>query len=604
MSEKTSVEISVYGMNCVNCAQHLEKDLSALPGVSTAYVNFPREVAVIEYDSKAITALQLREAVIEAGYQTDERPNVEDSRLPLPRATKASSSQITLPMVGLGKPAPQRDSTNRAPPVENSLASQKSAVRVSRKAKKLWLAIFLSVPLFVLSMGRDFGVWGPWCHAKWVNWLMFTLATPVQFYSGSEFYRGAWNGLRRRFTNMDVLVSLGSTTAYLYSVAVLLAHTFDSSNLGDHVYFETSATIITLILVGSWIESRAHKQTGLAIERLMSLGATVARVWRVDGFTEVPVDEVLVGDRIQVRPGEKIPVDGVVMSGNSAIDESMLTGEAIPVDKDAGDKVFGATLNHHGLLTIEASSRGKDSLLSQIIALVERAQTSKAPVQQLADKISSVFVPIVILVALLTLCIWLLTGASLTAALLRSIAVLIISCPCAMGLATPLAVMVGMGRGAENGFLFKSSSALQQVCQLDTFVFDKTGTLTTGKLHVTDIIPFGISAEELLRLAASVESGSEHPIGTTIVHEARAQKLELDEVRNFQATAGAGVCGMVGNRTIMLGKPGFLAIPRTTETEQQIARLQASGKTVLEIAIDQQPSGLIAVEDRIKAEAA
>ena len=410
---------------------------------------------------------------------------------------------------------------------------------------------------------------------------------------------------------MDVLVAMGSSVAYVYSVSVLIAKSLGSNNLGAHVYFETSATIITLILVGRWIEAKAQRRTSAALRSLMNLRATTASVLRDGVETLLPADQVQLDDLVLVRPGEKIPVDGIVLEGEGSVDESMLTGESMPVDKEKGDRVTGATINLHGLLTIQAKSLGQQSVLSQIISMIERAQASRAPVQQLADKITNVFVPIVIAIAIATFGFWWLAGYGFTAAMLRMVAVLIISCPCAMGLATPLAVMVGMGRGAQNGVLFKSSEAMQRLQDVNHMVLDKTGTVTLGELSVTDILAWDgnrdVSADQsksdyVLRLAASAEQGSEHPVARAIVSAAEARHIELVRPDNFSAIAGHGIRATVDGQNVLIGN---LRLMQRESLElgsfaEQVARLQAEAKTMLWLAVNGQPVGAIAVADTIK----
>ncbi len=481
---------------------------------------------------------------------------------------------------------------------------------VDDRRLRLIVGAVLTIPLFILSMGRDFGIWGDWAHAAWVNWLMFALATPVQFYVGKYYYVGAYKSLKSGYSNMDVLVVVGSTAAYVYSVVVLLAQTFEISGIGDHVYFETSATIIALILTGKWIEAKAQRRTSSALRQLMGLQASTASVLRKDVEVEVPIASVQTGDKVIVRPGEKIPVDGVIVDGQSSVDESMITGESLPVDKAEGDVVTGATINIQGMLTIETGAGSQASVLSQIIQMVEKAQSSKAPVQQLADKISNIFVPIVIVVAVLTFVVWLSIGAGFTAAMLRLVAVLIISCPCAMGLATPLAVMVGMGRGAEHGILFKSSEAMQQLQKVTHVVLDKTGTVTKGELAVTDVLAIqgdsicesGPSVENILRIAASAEKGSEHPVATALIKAANQQELKLSAAHDFMAIAGHGIQATIDGHVVLLGNTRLIERESIEQNGlgRRIEELQQLAKTTMWLAVDGQAVGAIAVADTIK----
>jgi len=470
---------------------------------------------------------------------------------------------------------------------------------IRHNVQRVLIGALFTLPLFVLSMGRDFGLWGEWAHAGWVNVLFWALATPVQFFVGREFYVGAYKSLRNGSSNMDVLVALGSSVAYFYSVIVTLGA------IGGHVYFETSASIITLIATGTLLESIAKGRTSAAIKKLMGLRAKTARVIRDGQEIDIPVEQVNTGDLIIVRPGEKIPVDGVVHEGQSAVDESMITGESLPVDKGPGDPVIGATINKQGLLTFEATKVGRETALAQIIRLVEQAQGSKAPIQRLADRVSAVFVPTVVSVAILTFAIWMIGTGEFTPAMIRMIAVLIIACPCAMGLATPTAIMVGMGKGAETGILFKSSEALERGRKLTAVVLDKTGTLTRGEPSVTDVVVRSAAAIDepgLLALAASAERGSEHPLGAAIVRAAAERGLPLSSPQGFEALTGQGVRAEIDGRAVLLGNLSLMTSQQVhlNGLEGEAQRLQQEAKTTMWLAVDGQASGVIAVADTIK----
>jgi Cu+-exporting ATPase len=443
----------------------------------------------------------------------------------------------------------------------------------------------------------------------WVDWLFLLLATPVQFYVGWDYYTGAFKSLRNGSANMDVLVALGSSVAYFYSVAVLLFKSAGSMALGHHLYFETSAVIITLIVAGKLLEARAKGRTSEAIKKLIGLQPKTARVVRGGVELDVPVAQVVVGDVLRVRPGEKIPVDGRVVEGRSSVDESMITGESLPVDKAAGDGVIGATLNRQGLLTVTAERVGKDSALAQIIRMVESAQGSKAPIQRVVDRVAAWFVPAVIILALLTFAVWLLAGAGFVPALLRLIAVLVIACPCAMGLATPTSIMVGVGKGAEAGILFKNSAALEQAHRLDAVVLDKTGTITRGEPAVTDIVvsdtvgsiqysAFSGSAgqsertdllntDHWLRLAASAERGSEHPLGQAIVGAAEARGLALSSPEQFEAIAGHGIITVVDGRRVLVGNRRLMEREGVALNGlgERAAELEAAARTTMWVAV-------------------
>jgi Cu+-exporting ATPase len=438
-----------------------------------------------------------------------------------------------------------------------------------------------------------------------VNWLFFALATPVQFYVGWDYYVGAYKSLRNRSANMDVLVVMGSSAAYFYSVAVLIALTMGSTALGEHVYFETSATIITLIVLGKLLEARAKGRTSEAIKKLMGLRPKTARVLRDGVQKDIPIEEVIVGDTVVVRPGEKIPVDGRVIDGRSAVDESMITGESLPVDKLVGDEVIGATINKQGLLTVEATRVGKETALAQIITMVEQAQGSRAPIQRLVDQVAARFVPAVIIIAALTFSIWMVVTGDFTTALIRMIAVLVIACPCAMGLATPTSIMVGVGKGAENGILFKNSAALEQAHKITAVVLDKTGTITRGELAVTDVVASNqaaLSDDELLRLAASAEQGSEHPLGEAIVRQAGELGLSLSIPAAFKAMSGFGIAADVDGHKILLGNHRLMQQEQVAPNglEPKAEQLQNEAKTAMWLSVDGQASALIAVADTIK----
>jgi P-type Cu+ transporter len=559
-----TVELPISGMSCVGCAKSIELALSRKSGVQSSAVDFPNNSVVITFDNSQIQRNEVIETIRQSGFEVVE----------------ASQNQS----------------------LEDALQTANQAENLAQW-NRLWVGLVFTIPLFALSMARDFGLIGHWSHAHWVNWFFGLLATPVQLYVGWDYYRSAFNSLRNRFANMDVLVSLGSTTAYVYSVMVAVALSNGSKAWGEHVYFETSATIITLILVGRIVEQMAQGKTSAAIQNLLGLQAKMARVERQGTTVDVALNQVVVGDLVIVRPGERIPVDGFVISGASEVDESMLTGESLPVSKSQGMSVVGATMNRNGLLKIEARKLGNESALAQIIQQVKKAQSSKAPIQLLADRISNVFVPIVIAVAVLTFCVWYFAFGDFTSGLLRMISVLIISCPCAMGLATPLAVMVGMGRGAERGILFKSSEALQLASSLTDIVLDKTGTITEGKLSVTDVVTVsGKSASSVLAVAASVEQGSEHPVAAAIQAKALSEGLILLRSDEFLSSAGKGVSGKAGNQTIHVGKRAWMVELglEITELEARALELEKEAKTVLWVASNQSVVGLIAVADSLK----
>jgi len=556
-----TLELPITGMTCANCVATVERTLNKkVPGILEAAVNFATEKATVKYIPGAVSRAEMVAAVERAGYGV----------------VQAGSDEELVDAEKLAREQEIRDQT-----------------------RKLWVGVAFTLPLFLLSMGRDFGLVGDWAHATWVNYLFWLLATPVQFYTGWDYFVGGYKSLRNKSANMDVLVAMGSSAAYFYSIVVTVGL------LGGHVYFETSAAIITLIKVGKLLESQAKGKTSEAIKALMGLQAKTARVERNGEELDIPTSQVQAGDIVIVRPGEKIPVDGVVVSGHSAVDESLLTGESLPVDKQPGDEVIGATLNKQGRLKFEATKVGRDTALAQIVRMVEEAQGSKAPIQALADRVSAVFVPIVIVIAVLTFIAWLASGAGFTPALVRLVAVLVIACPCALGLATPTAIVVGMGKGAGQGILFRNSESLERAHALQAVVLDKTGTITKGEPAVTDIVAaanWADGQQTLLQLAASAERGSEHPLGEAIVRAAQADGLSLSDPAGFEAIAGHGIAAAVDGRKLLLGNHRLMereqvALNGLGET---VTDLQNQAKTAMWLAVDGQAAGVIAIADTIK----
>jgi len=586
-----TVELPITGMTCANCSATVQRALSKVDGVLEANVNYASEKATVTVAAGAATRADLTAAVRKAGYDVVEAE--EDEAL------------------------------------EDAEAAAREA-EIRHQWKRLIVGAIFTVPLFILSMSRDFGLLGTWAHELWVDVLFLLLATPVQFYVGWDYYVGGYKSLRNGSANMDVLVAMGSSVAYFYSVAVVAGKWVGSTALGQHAYFETSAMIITLIVTGKLLEARAKGRTSEAIKKLMGLRAKTARVVRDGQEVDVPVEEVVKGDVVIIRPGEKIPVDGMVIDGRSAVDESMITGESLPVAKGAGDELIGATINKQGMLKMEATRVGRETALAQIIRLVEQAQGSRAPIQRLADQVAAYFVPAVVAIAFLTFGLWLLAGAGFVPALLRLIAVLVIACPCAMGLATPTSIMVGVGKGAEQGILFRNSAALEQAHKIQTVVLDKTGTITRGEPSVTDVVvaegvslegerqtlemaaagvhaaagapPTPSPAEEALRLAASAERGSEHPLGEAIVRAAQDQDLVLSEPAGFEGIAGHGIAADVDGRRVLLGNLRLMEREGVALNglEAKAAALQREAKTAMWLAVDGEASALIAVADTIK----
>jgi Cu+-exporting ATPase len=571
MSEQKQLTLPVVGMTCANCVAAVERNTKKVPGVIDAAVNFASEKVTVFYDPGAVNVQTLTSTVIErirkAGYEVVEALEDQDEE-------------------------------------DAEAAARKAEVR--HQWKRFIVGICFSLPLFLMSMGRDIHLLGTWSHAAWVNWLFWALATPVQFYVGRDYYVGGYRSLRNGSANMDVLVAMGSSVAYFYSIAVLAAGTLGSKALGMHVYFETSAVIITLIVLGKLLEARAKGHTSEAIKKLIGLQPKTARVLRDNKEIDIPIADVVSGDIVIVRPGGKIPVDGVVIDGYSTVDESTITGESLPVDRKTGDTVIGATMNKQGLLKVKATKIGKETALARIIKLVEQAQGSKAPIQRVVDRVSAYFVPFVIGAAFLVLVIWLLSGAGFVPALIRLTAVLVIACPCAMGLATPTSIMVGVGKGAREGILFKDSAALEQAHRLNAIILDKTGTITRGEPAVTDIFPGEGSPfpdEELLRLAASAERGSEHPLGEAIVRSAKEKGLKLGEPNAFSGIAGHGVKAEIDNHRILVGNLRLMqqeSILSDSGLETKAGQLEQKGRTAMWLSVDERAMAIIGVADTIK----
>ncbi|MCK5795335.1 MAG: copper-translocating P-type ATPase, partial [Anaerolineales bacterium] len=475
---------------------------------------------------------------------------------------------------------------------------QARQAEIRNQTQKFMVGVIFALPLFILSMSRDFSLVGEWSHEPWVNWMFLALATPVQFYTGWDYYTGGFKSIRNKSANMDVLVALGSSVAYFYSLTLLLIPA-----AGQHVYFETSAVIITLIKLGKLLEARTKGKTGSAIRKLIGLQPKTAFILEEGEEMEIPLTGVKAEMVVVVRPGERIPVDGDILEGESTVDESMLTGESLPVDKQTGDSVTGGTINGEGLLKFRATRVGSETALAQIIRLVQDAQGSKAPIQALADRVAAVFVPSVILIALLTFAAWFLVTGDFVPSMIRLVAVLVIACPCALGLATPTAIMAGTGKGAEKGILFKKAEALEMATRLDTIILDKTGTITEGKPAVDNIMILdqdNLKIEELLALAASAEQGSEHPLGKAVVREAQKRKLALESPSEFRAHGGLGVEALVSGIRIRVGKPGWFKQETLVPAREKINLLQEQGKTVMVVYIRDLLAGLIAVSDTLK----
>ena len=620
MTRQTTLRIT--GMHCASCAAGTEKSLQALEGVSRASVNIATEKATVEYDPAVISEADLKKAVEEAGFgigvsevtlglmgmhcavcaQTIEKAlreaeGVLSAQVNFAAETATVRYNPEVTGVPLLRKVVEKAGYQAVSRESGAIDREKQARE--REARNLRLMVIVSfvlaIPTFILSMVSPFSM-------ENTGWIMLGLATPVQFYIGAQFYAGTFKALRNGRANMDTLIALGTSAAYIYSLLAVIGVI-----TGD-VYFDTAALIISIILLGRWLEARAKGRTSEAIKKLIGLQARTAVIILNDRETAVPIDEVEVGNIVVVHPGEKIPVDGVVVEGSSAVDESMLTGESMPVEKKTGDQVIGATLNKSGYFKFRAARVGKDTALAQIINLVEMAQGSKAPIQRLADRIAGIFVPAVLGIAVITLLAWFFAGGQpFIFALTAFIAVLVIACPCSLGLATPTAIMVGTGKGAQNGILIKSAEALEGAYRVQAIVFDKTGTLTRGKPVVTDTIPTnGMPPQAVLRLAAAAEKGSEHPLGMAILEAGRDGDSQLPSLASFEALSGRGIKATIENQELLLGNRLLMQENNiaVAGVEGQISRLEEEGKTVMLMAVDGKLSGIIAVADTIKESAA
>ena len=537
------VDLPVSGMSCAACARSIENQLAATAGVTSAHVNFATSTATVEFDPARAAVRSLVDAIEELGYEVPQPVAGEDVE-------------------------------------EQARESEFAALK-----RRLWLAGAFALPVVVL------GMWPGLMRVAAMSWIQLALTAPVVLYAGAPFYTGAWIALRHRSANMNTLIALGTGAAFLYSLAVTVRG-------GHEVYYEAAAVIITLILLGRVLEARARGKASEAIRHLRELQPKTACVVRDGAERDIPIEQVRVGDIVVVRPGEKIPVDGAVREGDSAVDESMLTGESMPVDKKPGDALFGGTINRSGSLRFEARKVGRATALQQMIDLVRQAQGSRAPVARLADVVSGYFTVGVLAIATVTFLVWL-AFAPLPFALVNFVAVLIIACPCALGLATPTAIMVGTGRGAERGILIKGGEALEAANGIDTVILDKTGTITRGQPRVTDVIPAnGYTEAEVLRLAASAERYSEHPLGRAIVEHAQALAIVLGEPSGFRAVTGQGVEAHVDGRDVTVGK---CATPAAALESQ---RLAGEGKTAVAVSADGRLAGTIGIADTVKPEAA
>lgn len=635
MSKAKQIILPVTGMTCANCVATIERNLKKLDGVNSAAVNLSSERATVEFDPSRLSLDDLIARVRRAGYDVakgeadlvvhrlsddNDARRLEKTLMNLEGVLEAQVSfareraRVSYIPTLISQAEIRRaiavagfEAVELGGQAEDAEAKAREA-EIANQRHLLTVGLIFTIPLFLLAMGRDLGVLPPMlAHAPWLNWVMLALATPVQFYVGAQYYVGGYKALRNGSANMDVLIAMGSSAAYLYSLPIVFGW------VAGHAYLETAAVIITLIRLGKFLEARAKGRTSEAIKKLMSLRAKTARVIRQGNEIDIPADQVQVGDLVLVRPGETIPVDGVIIEGRTSVDEAMLTGESLPVEKKPGDSVIGATLNKLGLIKFEATRVGKETALSQIIRLVEEAQGSKAPIQKLADQVSAIFVPAVIAIAVATFLVWMFlipapaAGAEVNAftrALINMVAVLVIACPCALGLATPTAVMVSTGKGAESGLLFRSGEALERAGKVQIVVLDKTGTVTRGQPAVTDILvsDFPGGEKELLRLAASVEKGSEHPLGEALVAEAGNLGLSLSDPQGFKSISGFGVEAQVEGHRVAIGSPRLMQEIHISldGLSAGVEKFQSQAKTAMIVAVDGVARGVVAVADTVK----
>ena len=632
MSVET-LSLPVQGMTCASCVGHVERALTRVDGVTAARVNLATERATVEFAENGAGVEDLVSAVHDAGYDVPtEKLNLSIGGMTcascvshveraldkvegvLSAAVNLATERATVEFIpGLAELADLKravaDAGYQAYEIETETETGEDRERAARQReyKALRLRFSVAAVLALLALVLTFQAWFPLLRdipRQTVFVLLFLVTIPVQFWAGWRFYRGAWGALKHKTADMNVLIAVGTSAAFFYSMAATFVPQIFPEGLAE-VYYDTAAVIIALILLGRLLEARAKGQTSEAIRKLMGLRAKTARVVRQGQEVDIPVEEVRVGDVVIVRPGEKVPVDGNIIEGYSTLDESMVTGESMPVDKTVNDEVIGATINRTGAFKFEATKVGKDTVLSQIIKLVEEAQGSKAPIQRLADQIAGIFVPVVIGIAVLTFGVWAIFGPepAFIFALVNFVAVLIIACPCALGLATPTAIMVGTGKGAENGVLIRSGEALETAHKIDAIILDKTGTLTKGQPALTDVVTRGgLTDDEFLRLVASAESRSEHPLGQAIVQEAQQRGLSLVEPTDFASITGRGIRAVVDGRSVMVGNARLMADEGMSldGLDARAVELSGQGKTPMYAAVDGQMAGVVAVADTVK----
>lgn len=625
------VNLEVQGMTCSACANTVEKGLSKIDGVEKATVNFAMETTTIAYDPAKTNVHEFTERVEKLGYHIAEEKETFDItgmtcsacavriEKRISKMEGVSNANVNFAMETLvvdynGKQVEPKEMITAAkkmgfeliPKQENKDKMDHKEEEIKKQKRKFVFALVLTIPLFWTMVAHFEFLSFIYMPAFLMNpWLQLALATPVQFVVGAQFYKGAYNSLRNKSANMDVLVALGTSAAYFYSLYLSIEWLNAGSVGSPELYYEASAVIITLIVLGKLFEARATGKTSQAIHKLLDLQAKTARVLRDGVEVELPIEQVVLADIIIVKPGEKIPVDGEIVVGHSAIDESMITGESLPIDKVVGDTVIGATINKNGSLQVKATKVGKDTALAQIVKVVEEAQGSKAEIQRLADKISGVFVPVVVLIAITTFLVWYfaVTPGDFRSALIPTISILVIACPCALGLATPTSIMAGSGRAAEMGLLFKGGEHLENTRAVDTVVLDKTGTVTKGEPALTDIMVTGnLGEDEVLQLIASAENQSEHPLAQAIVQGAKEKGLSLLEVAKFEALPGYGIEANVSGKEVLVGTRRLINERKIDllDMESAMETLERDGKTAMLIAVDNKLEGIVAVADTVK----
>ena len=606
--QKTTLSVS--GMHCASCAQNIEKKLKKENGVLNASVSYSVGKASVEYDSKKTSGKKLAEVVNRLGYKAffsapDSGGFATDPVCGM-RVSKANS--IKKQFDGRIHYFCSEECVRKFESPEKELKSMKRRVTIALSGVFI-IAALRVIATFALAAGVTIITWAPIPWIPWFTWgyWLFLLTTPIQFIGGWTFYKGAYNALKNRVLNMDFLIAMGTLTAWTFSSFVLFFPGVLPVKEKD-VYFEVSAVIIAFVLLGKFMEDYIKKRTSAAVRKLLDLRPKTAHVMRDGKEVEILAEEIMTGEIVVVRPGEKIPVDGIVTEGESSVDESMITGESIPVMKRKGDEVIGATMNKNGLIKFRATKVGSETTLMQIVKMVEEAQASSAPIQRIADRVSSYFVPAVIAVALLSFAGWWLIGGNFTMAILAFVAVLIISCPCALGIATPAALMVGVGKGAEAGILIRGGEYLERAHKLQTVVFDKTGTLTKGTPEVTDVVPAGkYSIEDILAIAAAAESGSEHPLADAIIGEAKKRRVAIRKASSFEAVSGKGIKAMLGKKAVAVGNRKMMsdhAVKISEDIEDKIKALEYDGKTVVIVSADSALAGLIAIADSLKEHSA